>query len=96
MMEAMKQLVKNRDDLAAKALPQYQFFVEQYIRDNCKDTVKITFMLDFMLDFFYAPMLYQYRKLCNHLFSLDPKAAVFYVDAYRERWDEEDKEFGNI
>jgi hypothetical protein len=50
-----------------------------------------------MLEFhFNAQMLILYRKLCRHVYSFDPKAAIYYVEAYRERWDEEGKQFGNI
>jgi hypothetical protein len=40
-------------------------------------------------------MLTLYRKLCRHLYSFDPETAIDYVNAYRERWDEEGKQFGN-
>ncbi len=39
-------------------------------------------------------MLTLYRKLCRHLYSLDPKMALYYVEANRERWDEEGTQFG--
>jgi len=49
-------------------------------------------MLDFCFD---AQMLMLYRKLCRHLYSIDPSAAADYINAYKEMWDEEGKEFGN-
>lgn len=49
-------------------------------------------MLDFCFD---EQMLTLYSKLCRHLFSFDPKTAIYYVEAYRERWDETGEQFGN-
>jgi hypothetical protein len=48
-------------------------------------------LLDFCFD---EQMLTLYRKLCRHLFSFDPKTALDYVEAYRERWDDEGNQFG--
>jgi hypothetical protein len=49
-------------------------------------------MLDFCFD---AQMLLLYRKLCSHLYGIDPSAAADYVNAYREMFDEEGMQFGN-
>jgi len=40
-------------------------------------------------------MLLLYRHLCQYLYGIDENAAISYVDAYRERWDEEGVKFGN-
>ena len=34
-------------------------------------------------------MLMLYRKLCRHLYGLDQDSAVFYVNHYREMFDED-------
>ncbi len=96
MIEDFRQLIESHNELAAKALIQYQPIVEEYIDGHCKDSSKIAYTLDFMLDFcFDTNMLQLYRKLCSYLYSFDPEAAFFYANAYREMWDEEGKDFGN-
>jgi hypothetical protein len=70
--------------------------VEQYIAENCQDSNQICYTLDFMLDFcFDDKMLLLYRRLCAHLYRFDPQSALYYVEAYREMWDEQGVQFGN-
>jgi hypothetical protein len=46
--------------------------------------------LDGQLDFCgFDPALQLYRRLCRHDYDIDPVATVFYVNSYREMWDEE-------
>jgi hypothetical protein len=33
-------------------------------------------------------MLVIYKKLCRYYFDIDPNGTVFYVNAYREMWEE--------
>lgn len=95
MIEEIKQLIEGRNELAKQAVIQYKSIVQQYIKDNCRDSNKIAYTLDFMLDFcFDKDMLKLYRRLCRHLYSFDPEGAAFYVNAYREMWDEEGTKFG--
>ena len=49
-------------------------------------------MLDFCFD---EQVLQLYRRLCQYLHGLDANAAISYVNAYREMWVEEGKQFGN-
>lgn len=96
IIENIKALVESQEQLADQAVKQYQPIVAQYIADNCTDSNQIAYTLDFMLDFcFNEQMLTLYRKLCRHLYNFDPETAAYYVDAYRERWDEEGKRFGD-
>ena len=96
LIDKIKALAESQVQLAKQALQQYQPIVAQYIHDNCRDSNQIAYTLDFMLEFcFDQQMLTLYRKLCRHLYSFDPETAIDYVEAYRERWDEEGKQFGN-
>jgi hypothetical protein len=96
LIEKIKAFAESQEKLAQQAIQQYQPIVTQYIQDHCTDRNKIGYTLDCMLDFcFDEQMLTLYCKLCRHLYSFDPEAAIEYVEAYRERWDEEGKQFGN-
>ena len=96
LIDKIKTLGESQQQLAQQAVQLYQPIVEQYIAENCTDSNQIAYTLDFMFEFcFDEQMLTLYRKLCRHLYSFDPEAAIDYVNAYRERWDEEGKRFGN-
>jgi hypothetical protein len=96
LIDNIKALWESQQQLAHQAVQLYQPIVEQYIAENCTDSNQIAYTLDFMFELcFDEQMLTFYRKLCRHLYSFDTEAAIDYVNAYRERWDEEGKRFGN-
>ena len=96
MIEKIKAIAEIREKLAQQAIEHYEPIVKHYIQNHCTDSNTIGYTLDFMLEFcFKEQMLILYRKLCRHLYSFDPKTAIDYVEAYRERWDEEGEQFGN-
>jgi hypothetical protein len=96
LIEKIKALAESQEQLAQQAVLQYQPIVAKCLRDKCTDSNQIAYTLDFMLDFcFDEQMLTLYRKLCRYLYSFDTETAIDYVEAYRERWDEERKRFGN-
>jgi hypothetical protein len=96
MIEEIAKLIESHRNLAEQAREQYRPLVNSIIDSQTNDVNHICYTLDFMLDFcFDEQMLQLYRKLCRYLYSLDPETATDYVNAYRERWDEEGKQFGN-
>jgi len=96
MIEEIKQLILSRNALAEQALAQYKPLVNHIITSQNTDVNHIFYTLDFMLDFcFDDQMLLLYRRLCRYLYHIDQSAAMDYVNAYREMWDEEGKQFGN-
>jgi hypothetical protein len=89
LVESIGELAKERNQLAHQAEQQYKPEVEHVLRTQCRDTNRIERLLDGILDFCFDPaMLQLYKKLCRYYFTIDPKAAVSYVNAYREMWDE--------
>jgi len=96
LIEKIKAIAEIREKLAQQAIELYEPIVTHYIQNHCTDSNTIGYTLDFMLEFCCnEQMLILYRKLCRHLYSFNPNAAIYYVEAYRERWDEEGKKFGN-
>ena len=95
MIEQIKQLIESRKQLAEQAREQYEPLVQHLITANNRNSQNIEHTLDGLLDFcFDEQMLLLYRKLCRHLYSFNPEAADYYVNAYREMWDEEGDKFG--
>jgi hypothetical protein len=96
MIEEIAKIIENRDQLAQQALQQYEPLVNNIIASQNNDVNHICYTMDFMLDFcFDEQMLLLYRRLCRYLHGVDANAAILYVNAYREMWDEEGKQFGN-
>lgn len=96
MLEEIKAIVEKRQELAIQACEHYDTLVNSIVNTQNKDVNHISYTLDFMLDFcFDEKMLLLYRRLCRYLMEIDPQAAVTYVNAYREMWDEEGVKFGN-
>jgi hypothetical protein len=89
LVRSIGELAKGRDQLARQAAEQYGPEVEDILRTECRDPNRIEHLLDGILDFCFDPaMLSLYKKLCRYYFTIDPEATVFYVNAYREMWDE--------
>jgi len=95
MIERIKNILEKRSELAHLAKVEYEPIVKQIIASDNRDTQIIERTLDGLLDFcFDDEILLLYRKLCRHLYSFDPEAACYYVNAYCEEWDEKGTQFG--
>ncbi len=82
-------LAKDAQKLARVAVQQYSAEVEAILKAQSRDSRRIERCLDGMLDFcFDDEMLALYKKLCRYYYEIDTEAAVSYVQAYREMWDE--------
>lgn len=88
-LESIDDLVKARGQLARKAEQQYASEVEDLVQTECRDAHRIEHLLDGILDFCFDPeVLRLYKKLCRYYLAIDPEATAFYVNSYREMWDE--------
>ena len=71
------------------AAKQYSLEVDAILKAQSRDASRIERCLDGMLDFcFDDEVLALYKKLCRYYFEMCPEAAVYYIHAYREMWDE--------
>ncbi len=96
LMNSLKPLIEDYKRLANHAIEQYSPLVQGIISSKTKDVPEISHLLDYMLDFcWHDEMLMLYRRLCRYLYDIDQDAALFYVEAYREMWDEDGLKFGN-
>ena len=86
----IKEIVEGIQGLALKALRSYAPQAQAVMASGCTDKECIEMLLDGMLDFCWdKEMLEWYRKLCRHYYGIDQQAAVGYVYAYRDMWDNE-------
>lgn len=92
LVRSIGEFAKARDQLARQAAEQYGPEVEDVLRTECRDPSRIEHLLDGILDFCFDPeMLRLYKKLCRYYFTIDVEATAFYVNSYRELWDEEEE-----
>jgi hypothetical protein len=76
--------------LTQQAVKLYSVEVEAIINERSQNAKRIEWCLTYMLDFcFDDEMLLLYKKLCQYYYSIDPVATVFYINSYREMWDEQ-------
>lgn len=88
MIEEIKDLIVVQQKLARKALSEYSVLVENIIVSKTTDQNRIKHTLDGILDFcFDADMLLLFKKLCRYYFSINPQTTAFYINTYREMWD---------
>ena len=90
LVQSIGEIAQASRRLARQAEKQYAPEVEDIVRTRCCDPRRIEHLLDGMLDFgFDTAMGRLYKKLCRYCFEIDPMAAVSYVYAYRDMWDED-------
>jgi len=88
MINAIKGLAQNQQDLAQQAYNSFLPEVENIIKNKIVNNNTIELLLDYMLDFcFDDKMLSLYKKLCRYYWEINPQATAVYINYYRERWD---------
>jgi len=96
LVKHIGKLAKDAQKLSCEAEKLYAVEVDAILMSKNRDSIHIERCLDGMLDFcFDERMLLIYKKLCRYYYDIDPEAAVSYVDAYRDLWDEQKPEEGD-
>jgi hypothetical protein len=90
--QELTDLVRQVRALGRQAVLEYRPVVDDILRTGSRDAAHIERALDGMLEFCdHEPMLALYKALCRHLWAIDPEAAAWHVQAYRERWGSEER-----
>ncbi len=83
-------LTEQSRELAQLAAAELAPAVDAVVATGCQSRIRIEHLLDRLLDFCFDPdVLVIFKKLCRYYFTLDQEATVFYIQSYREMWDEE-------
>ena len=91
ILQSIKGLTQSLHSLNQQAVREYTPVVESILRSRGRDIRHIEHTLDGLLSFCgYEPALVLYKKLCRHLWELDPVATAHHVYAYRDMWDSEE------
>ena len=97
MIEQIKDLIVGQQKLARQALPEYSVLVEKIIVSKTTDQNRIEHTLDGILDFcFDADMLLLFKKLCRYYFTINTQTTSFYINTYREMWDNDSIESNKL
>jgi hypothetical protein len=89
LLDKLSDIVAPLEQLHRDAVRAYTPVVEDILRVGSRDVREIERTLDGLLDFCgYDSALMLYRRLCRHYWEIDAAAAVAYVNAYREYYDE--------
>ena len=92
LLQSIKGIAESLNALNRQAVREYTPVVESILRSRSRDTRHIEHTLDGLLDFCgYKPALVLFKKLCRHYWEMDPVATARQINAYRERWDSEEK-----
>jgi len=90
MDDELKKIVMLHKQITEQALNEYAVLVNQHILSETQDQKVIEHALDGLLDFCYDDnILILYKKLCRYYYYINQEATVFYVNTYREMWDNE-------
>lgn len=87
-------LAEQIQSLQQEAIKQTLAFYEQEIESIFQNKIcnkqRIEQALDRLLDVaFDERVLKLYKRLCRHYYFIDPRASIFYVNYYREIWDQD-------
>jgi hypothetical protein len=85
-------LVRGVHDLQLQAAQQYKPVVDDILRTRSRDAQHIEHTLDGLLDFCGDErVLAMYKQLCRYYWAIDPEATAYYINAYREYWDNDEQ-----
>ena len=91
LMEEIGKLMVLQENSAKLVNAEYAGEVKAIIREASTDRQRIEKALDILLDFaFDANVLEIFRKLCRYYYDIAPQATCFYIQSYRELWDNEE------
>ena len=84
-----EQLATLQKQTVKSVLDVYEPVVEDIIQLNINDKHLIEKALDQLLDVaFDITVLDLFKRLCRHYYFINAETTVFYVNSYREMWDE--------
>ncbi len=88
MVESTYQIAEKISKLYQEAYGVYLPLVE----DVCSRKVsedELSHLLDYLLDFAWDEILGLYKKACRRYLSAYPRCIKYYIEVYREVWEDE-------
>ena len=92
VLDSLRDLASTIVETQRRMAEEWKPIVQEHIASGCTNINAIELTLDHLLDCACQPQgLALYRRLCRYLWSVDPAAAAYAVNAYREMWDPDDE-----
>jgi hypothetical protein len=90
LIDKLKPLLEQIQQLQEQAYNNYKPQVEQLIETHTKDENNIGWLLDHLLDNCgNDKVLSLFKKLCHYYWDINPVETAFYIQSYREMWDDD-------
>jgi hypothetical protein len=88
--ENIKKLVEASAHLYRLADQEFAPMVDSIIQSKCTDLRRIDKLLDDLFSFACDDrILILFKRLCRYYYPINPEVVTYYVNAYREMWDNE-------
>lgn len=92
LLQSLRGFAGSLQAVNRQAVREYTPVVESILRSRSRDAGHIEHTLDGLLSFCcYEPALVLFKKLCRHYWEMDPVAAAYHVNPYREMWDSDEE-----
>lgn len=89
-IDKLKPLIEQIQQLQEQVYNAYKPQVDHLIKTQTKDENAIERVLDHLLDNCgNDKVLLLYKKLCRYYWDINPRSTAFYIQSYREMWDDE-------
>ena len=92
LLQNINDIISGDEKLIKQAFDAYEPTINNIIKTKCVDVNKIEHTLGGLNGFCYdEKILLLYKKLCRYYWDIDPYATAFYINLYREMWDNENE-----
>lgn len=93
LMNNLQPLIEQIQQLQEQAYSIYKPQVEQLIETKTKDENTIGRLLDHLLDHCgNDKVVLLYKKLCRYYWDINSESPAFYIQSYREMWEDDIEE----
>ncbi|GHU88897.1 hypothetical protein FACS1894174_10320 [Bacteroidia bacterium] len=93
--EGLRKLIKTSEGMYRQAETEFAPLVTFVIQSKCRDSQKIENLLDSLLSFASDErILILFKELCRYYYFINQEATSYYVNAYKEMWEEGGEENG--
>ncbi len=95
MDERIYQIAEQINEIHQKAYEVYLPWVED-VCSRIVSEVELSHLFDYLLDFACdEKILVLYKKVCRKYLYVYPRCIKFYIETYREMWEDKEKELEN-
>jgi len=88
----IQKIIKSSEGIYKLAVQEYTPLVDTIIESKSKDSGRIEKLLDDLLSCACdEQILILFKRLCRYYYFINHEAVIFYVNAYRKMWDDDEE-----